>query len=127
MNQIRLIEDALHIYAADVIRTFGRPGVVAYHIPNQGMHKVQYRVKLKQMGLCPGAGDFGFVLPPDGHSAFLEIKTLTGRQSDDQILFEGRVSTAGAKYLLARTPEGIDAALTALGVIDKPVSQPAKR
>lgn len=121
-------EDELQVYSADVIRAFGVPGVVAYHIPNQRKAKVQYLVKLKAMGVRKGAADWGFVLP-GGRAAFIEIKKHNGEQRQAQRDFQRDVRASGALYEVAHTPEEIDGVLSAFGVINKPIreSQPRQR
>jgi hypothetical protein len=114
-------EDELQVYSADVVRAFCVPGVVAWHTPNQNMAKVQYRVKLKAFGALPGVSDWTFIRR-GLLAAFVEIKTLTGRQSDDQKKFQAAVEACGCTYAIARTPEEIDRVFSALGVINKSVS-----
>lgn len=115
-------EDDLQIYTADLFRSFGRPGVVGFHVPNQNMAAVQYRVKLKKFGVLPGVADWVFILP-GGLARFLELKDDEGRQSSAQGLFEAGVTALGAPYAIARTVDEIDGVLSAWDVISKPVSK----
>lgn len=61
-----------------------------YAIPNEGKHKVQYRIKQKRMGLNPGVPDLCLPYPIarvntyTWHGLFIEMKTKGGRVSSDQ-------------------------------------------
>jgi Holliday junction resolvase-like predicted endonuclease len=54
-----------------------------------------------------GVADIICVLP-EGRVAFVEVKTKTGKQSADQVLFQKRVEALGAVYLVARCPQDVD-------------------
>lgn len=129
----RIDEDALQIYAADVLSAFKRPGVLAYHTPNGRKRHIGDAVKLKRMGVMRGVPDWTIIAPhPTVRAsftlAFLELKEAKGKQSSDQIEFEKACNALGVEYRIARTPEEIDAVLTEFGAIDKPsVSQPTER
>ncbi len=43
----------------------------------------------------------------DGKAYFIEVKSKTGQQSDDQKLFQDFVERAGCEYLLARSLEDV--------------------
>ena len=43
----------------------------------------------------------------EGRAYFIEVKTQTGRQSDDQMLFQEFVERAGCEYLLVRCLEDV--------------------
>lgn len=63
-------------------------------------------IRDKAMGVKAGVADTFFALPRGSyHGFFIELKTETGKQSDDQKKFESEVSTAGYKYSLARSLE----------------------
>ena len=55
------------------------------------------------MGLMTGASDC--ILIYSGKILFLEIKTITGKQSDMQREFESRIRDSGFQYRLARSLE----------------------
>lgn len=123
-----MTEDMLHIYTADLLRAFAAPGVVWWHTPNQNKHKVQYRVKLKAMGVRAGVPDFTIIVPEtEGNRrpivSFLELKDAIGVQSDGQIKFERDVTRIGVSYVIARTPGQVDWTLTEWGAVIKPVSK----
>lgn len=120
-------EDHLQVYAADTLRAYAVPGVIWYHVPNQGIHQVQYRAKLKSFGLRPGVADLAFTLL-DGRSAYLELKRHDGKRSPAQIEFGEDCERIGVPYAYAKTCDEVDAFLITHGIINKPaVTQPAER
>lgn len=119
-------EDHLQIYTADVLRMYAVPDVIWFHVPNQGQHKVQYRVKLKQFGLRAGVSDMAFTLV-DCRSAYLELKRHDGTRSKAQIEFGNDCERMGVPYAYVKTCAEVDAFLTTFGIINKPASQPTER
>lgn len=117
-----MTEDMLHIYTADVLRAFAVHGVIWWHTPNQNKHKVQYRVKLKKMGVRAGVPDFTIITcnTEGPRVAFLELKDADGGQRKTQEIFERDAVYIGVPYVIARTPEEVDAALSTWGAIKKP-------
>ena len=56
-----------------------------FHIPNERPDKVQAAI-LKKMGVKRGAPDLFLPIPSgEYHGLFIEMKAMSGRQSDDQI------------------------------------------
>ena len=45
----------------------------------------------------------------DGKTLFIEVKTETGKQSDDQIKFQKDIEDHGGTYLLVRSIDEVDA------------------
>jgi hypothetical protein len=117
-------EDELQRYSADVLRAFAVPGVIYFHVPNGGWRDPATANKLKSMGVRSGVPDW-LLLLPHGRYACVEIKTLKGRQSANQVEFQESVKKVSGVYRIARTPEEIDAVFTELGAIRKP--QPENR
>lgn len=109
-------ERDLHGYTADLIRICGVPGLIAYHVPNEGQRAARTGAFLKRMMMVPGVADFALVLP-GGRAAFLEIKTAKGRQSPEQRAFEAACRENGTPYRIARSPEEAMRALHELGAI----------
>jgi hypothetical protein len=58
----------------------------------------------------PGQADIGAII--DGRPVEIEVKTASGRQSQEQRNWQAAVERAGGIYILARSP---DDALTQLG------------
>lgn len=111
-----MTERDLHGYVADLIRLCRVPGLIAYHVANEGQRAPRTGAFLKRMLMVPGVADFALVLP-GGRAAFLEIKTAKGRQSPEQRAFEVACRENGTPYRIARSPEEAMRALHELGAI----------
>lgn len=124
--QPKITEDMLQVYTKDLFDLRRAPGVIAHHSPNESIGPVQWRVKLKSLGVLPGFADWIFICPHQ-RTFFLELKrpkqgkSRAGVQSDEQIAFEEGVTRNGYRYYLAYTPEQIEAILTNEGAI-RPLS-----
>lgn len=58
------------------------------HVPNEGRRSVAYGARLKAMGMLPGVSDFIIFLPRhDFHGACIEVKTIGGKPTVNQIDF----------------------------------------
>ncbi|MBR3467152.1 MAG: VRR-NUC domain-containing protein [Bacteroidales bacterium] len=81
------------------------PDCLILSIPNESAHnRVNYFV---YTGLLRGAADLVLVLPEK--VVFVEMKTRYGKQSDDQIHFEGECRKLGVPYHLCRSLEEFQA------------------
>lgn len=82
------------------------------HVPNEGLHKVQYRKKQKQLGLKKGAPDvFIFDIPEniDCRGIVIELKREEGgRVSEDQ---EKWLAMLRARGWLTKVCRGADEAI----------------
>jgi hypothetical protein len=58
-------------------------------------------MKLKATGLISGVSDLIVILP--NKVIFIEVKTETGKQSDNQKLFKEKVTNLGFEYLIVRS------------------------
>lgn len=58
--------------------------------------------KARNTGFLPGVSDT-IIVAPNGVTLYIEFKTKIGRQSDEQIEFERRVTMLGHKYYLVRS------------------------
>lgn len=76
-----------------------------YHIANEFLpsSRINYSFELKQkhMGKMSGLPDYCFMSKKD--SFFIEFKTIKGRQSDNQKIFEYWCVTNGVDYFLCRS------------------------
>ncbi len=61
---------------------------------------------MKQIGMTVGASDLQ-IHGVNGRCAHCEIKTSTGKQSEDQIKFQSRIEGLGGKYYLLRSVEDV--------------------
>lgn len=74
-----------------------------------GMRKIRLAV--------PGAADITGILP-DGRRLEVEVKTQTGRQSDQQRAFQRMIENLGGVYILVRSSRDALDQLAALGYRD---------
>ena len=75
------------------------------HIPNEGNRrsKIDGSVR-KSLGIISGAPDTFLFIPSKGyHGLAIEFKTLRGRQSKSQQLFEERLESFGYKYVIVKS------------------------
>lgn len=79
-----MLEEEIH---ARVVQALRQADVAFFHCPNEGKLPVQYRTKLKRLGVSSGVPDLIIVTPPPcgGYvAAALEIKRKGGRLADTQ-------------------------------------------
>ena len=87
----------------------GVAGLVWFHVGNEGVHHVAYRVKQKRLGAKAGVSDL--ILFYAGEFFALELKTETGRTTDAQRDFIAAVIAAGGHAAIGR---GLDECLRIL-------------
>ena len=91
---------------------YQRKGVdkgIIFSVPNEREGFLTMR-NLILTGLMSGVSDLIVVLK--GKVIFVEVKTLTGKQSAKQKLFESMVSNLGFEYHLVRTLESFKSIIT---------------
>jgi hypothetical protein len=96
---------------ASIIQEFQRRGIYAFSVPNEGALSGRRQMFLKSLGLRNGVSDLIIVLP--SRIIFMEVKTPTGTQSENQKAFQQQVESLGHTYVLVRS---VDDALAAVGV-----------
>lgn len=74
---------------------------IIFSVPNGGTRNKIEAIKLKATGLMPGVSDLIVLLP--SKCLFIEVKTDTGKQSDNQKVFESKVTALGFDYYLVRS------------------------
>jgi hypothetical protein len=74
---------------------------VIFSVPNGGLRNKREALKLKSTGLVAGVSDL--IIVTDKEVLFVEVKTSTGRQSDNQKDFERKVKELGYRYLIVRS------------------------
>jgi hypothetical protein len=79
-----------------------RPDIYWFAIPNAARRSPRLAAKLKAEGLRSGVADLCIMLP-GGRVGWLELKTLTGKQSLEQKGFEARCIRLGHPYEVVRT------------------------
>jgi hypothetical protein len=109
-------EDAIHRAVIQHLKLQATPGVVYYHCPNGEPRSPATGDKLKKMGVRCGVADLCLVLS-SGQSAFLELKSAKGRQSEDQKAFAADVLKTGALYAVASSIDQAVAILTEWGAL----------
>lgn len=77
-------------------------GGIIYAVPNGDKRDAIIGARLKQEGVLAGVADLHILLP-GGKIIFVEMKTKTGSQSDNQKLFQKQVETLGFEYLIWRS------------------------
>lgn len=107
-------EDLLQITVVRFLRV-AAPGLLYWHVPNGGARSPGEGRKFKDMGTLPGVADLSFVLP-DGRAAFIELKTLKGRQEPTQKAFEEACQNNNAPYAVCRSLKEVEATLTGWGI-----------
>ncbi len=82
-------------------------GYYFFSCPNEanGRSAVQQMQQIS-IGMRAGVADLIVVLP-DGKVLFLEVKTPTGKQSDNQIKFQNRVESLGHRYVIVRSVDDV--------------------
>ena len=98
-------EDALQFYAAKRFHDACQK-TVHFAVPNGEKRDKVTAAKLKKMGVRSGVADF--ILLCRGLPIAVELKTTTGRQSENQKGFQSAWVAAGGVYVIVRTPEEID-------------------
>lgn len=81
-----------------------RPGLRVWR--NQTGALKNDRGQLIRFG-CPGSADILGIMAPDGRFLAIEVKTDSGRQSDQQRHFQTMIENHGGLYILARSVEDV--------------------
>ena len=81
-----------------------------FSVPNElgghGKAAMLRTARLKRIGLRPGVADL-VVMLPGGKVVFVEVKTKTGRQSENQKDFQEKCFDLGFAYHLVRSVEDV--------------------
>ncbi len=100
---------------------------IFFSVPNEGIMAVlksfhidkvtcfKIIAHFKKMGLLPGVSDIIIIWHRMAYC--MEVKTDTGKQSKDQILFERRVIEVGGKYIIVRSIEDVKKVLIRWGIV----------
>jgi hypothetical protein len=110
--------------------TLAYPALRWRAIPNGEYRSPRTAGRLKAMGVQPGVADLHITLP-GGLTGWIELKSETGRQSEEQRNFEIAERADGAAYNVCRSLDEVQATLKAWGIRPapkwrtiKPVSTP---
>jgi hypothetical protein len=85
------------------------------HVPNGGLRAPRTAGFLKASGVKAGVADFHLTLR-GGRTAWIELKTATGRQSPEQRAFQAAEEAIGALYAVVRSLDELEATLRLWGV-----------
>ena len=80
-----------------------------FSVPNGGYRTKSEAMKMKATGLVAGVSDLIIVQP--NRVIFLELKDTNGKQSNEQKLFQEKVTALGFEYWLIRSLEEFKAKL----------------
>ena len=93
---------------AEVVQLLQREKIFCHSVPNEGAGTDMIRTtQLIALGLRKGVADL-IVWWPDG-IGYLEMKRPGGKQSKEQLLFEGKCKEYGVSYDLAHSVEEVEA------------------
>ena len=79
-------------------------GGLFFAIPNGGHRNIQTAARLKAEGVTAGVSDLILLVANHGyHALCVEVKTLKGRQSENQKAWQANVETQGFRYEVVRS------------------------
>ncbi len=92
---------------ADIVAYLQSQKILCFSVPNElaGNNARAMRFAIT-MGLRPGAPDLVVLYPP-GAVTFMEVKTSTGRQSENQKTFQDIAQRHGIRYYVVRSVEDV--------------------
>ena len=103
-------ESDLQAAVVHFLQAYLPPGSVFHHSPNEGNHKVQYRVKQKRLGVRAGWPDLEIFVQPtwfregvNWSPIFIELKTKTGRVSPAQKQVQADLAAANCPVEICRS------------------------
>ena len=103
-------ESDLQAAVVHFLQAYLPPGSVFHHSPNEGNHKVQYRVKQKRLGVRAGWPDLEIFVQPtwfregvNWSPIFIELKTKTGRVSPAQKQVQADLAAANCHVEICRS------------------------
>lgn len=112
----KISEHMLQVQVLEHLTVAARPEIFWFATPNAGLRSLRMGARMKAEGMAAGVADLCFMLP-QGRAAWLEMKTLSGRQSIAQKGFQAKCLRLGHPYALARTLDEAIAALHRWGVL----------
>jgi hypothetical protein len=111
------LENPIHVYAVQALKLLGVPGLIWFHVPNEGKRSVRTGAFLKRMGMLPGVADLVVIVPP-GRCHFLELKRpINGHLSDEQRAFRDLCERNCSPYSIATSPLEVEVVLSNWGAI----------
>jgi hypothetical protein len=95
----------------DIVQYLQLRGIFFFSVPNEiagggrGKTAMIRTARAKSMGLRSGVSDLIIVLP--SKILFMEVKTNTGRQSENQKYFQKKVTELGFEYFIVKSVEDV--------------------
>ena len=89
-------------------------GTLYHHSPNEGVRKVQFKMKLKSMGTRFGWPDLEIFAPAHetiihkNATLFIELKLAKGKLSPNQVSIRDSLISAGFPWALCRSVEEVE-------------------
>ena len=75
-----------------------------FAVPNGGQRNIQTAARLKAEGVTSGVADLLLLVARHGfHGLCIEVKTLVGRQSENQKAWQKVIEAQGYKYEIVRS------------------------
>ena len=90
-----------HDIQVDIINYLRLNRIFCFSVPNGGLRNIKTAAFLKKEGATAGVSDLIVLLK--GECVFVEIKTKTGRQSEEQKNFQNAVELLGFSYYVWRS------------------------
>jgi hypothetical protein len=103
------------------IRTVA-PNVLVFHVPNGGRRSKAEAARLKWTGVVAGVPDL-CVIGPGGKALFLEVKTATGRLSDEQREIMGALGRLGSPFMTVTSIDDVRRAFSGWGIETREVAR----
>ena len=91
------------------------PGVVFHHSPNEGKRHVNFKVKLKAMGMRAGWPDLEFMI--GGLAFFIEMKLIGKKLNDNQIETHRVLRAAGCPVATCHSLDEVIGTVRAWGLV----------
>jgi hypothetical protein len=91
------------------------PGVLIFAVPNGGLRSKAEAARLKWTGVVAGIPDL-VVIAPIGRVFLLEVKTASGRLSEDQHAIFGLLVALGTPRAIVRSIEDVRCAFVEWGI-----------
>jgi VRR-NUC domain len=102
------------------IRTVA-PNVLVFHVPNGGFRSKVEAARLKWTGVVAGVPDLA-IIAPGGRAHFLEIKTTSGRLSEDQRDVIGALAKLGSPVMTVTSVDDARRAFAGWGISTREAS-----
>ena len=107
-------EDDLQRQVVLMLKTRLLPDTLYHHSPNEGVRKVQFKMKLKSMGTRFGWPDLEIFAPAHetitskNETLFIELKLNKGKLSPNQVSIRDSLISAGFPWALCRSVEEVE-------------------